>query len=135
MHKKMNAWKQAVALVTRTYRATEAFPRREMFGLTSQMRRAAVSIPSNIAEGAAHGSPREYIRFLRIATGSVSELETQYVVAEQLGYINCNLLADILREVESVKKLLFGVIRSQKAKLNPAKSEVGVEIESPVEVE
>jgi four helix bundle protein len=133
MHKKMNAWKQAVALVTRTYRATDAFPKREMFGLTSQMRRAAVSIPSNIAEGAAHGSPREYIRFLRIATGSVSELETQYVVAEQLGFINCNLLADILTEVESVKKLLFGVIRSQKAKLDPAKSEV--EIESPVEVE
>lgn len=117
MHKQMNTWKQAVALVTRTYRATEAFPKKEMFGLTSQMRRAAVSIPSNIAEGAAHGGPREYIRFLRIATGSVSELETQFIVAEQLGFINSNLLADILKEIESVKKLLFGVIRNQKTKL------------------
>ncbi len=87
-HVRMDVWQDAVALVHRVYDISRDFPVDERFGLTSQVRRAAVSVPSNIAEGAARGSDREFLRFLYIARGSLAELETQLIIAVELGYMN-----------------------------------------------
>lgn len=87
-HIRMDVWKDAVALVHQVYEFSAAFPQDERFGLISQMRRSAISVPSNIAEGAARGSDKDFLRFLYIARGSLAELETQIIIATQLGYIN-----------------------------------------------
>lgn len=86
-HYKLEAWKLSRALVLNIYKLTQTFPREEMFGLTAQIRRAAISIPSNIAEGAARTGAKEFAQFLNIARGSLSELETQLLIAADLGYI------------------------------------------------
>lgn len=85
-HHQLDAWKESMKLVKMIYHVTAGFPKEELYGLTSQMRRAAVSIPSNIAEGAARNSNRELLQFLIIARGSLSELETQLLIAKDLGY-------------------------------------------------
>ena len=89
-HHDLDAWKLSRELVKRVYLLTQTFPRLELFGLTIQMRRAAVSIPSNIAEGAARSGRREFAQFLNIARGSLSELETQLLIASDLAYINAD---------------------------------------------
>ena len=89
------------------YRATQSFPKEELYGLTSQLRRSAVSIPSNIAEGAARRGPREFSQFLNIAMGSISELETQLLIAVDLGYLPSDAPAFAL--VERVSKLVHGL--------------------------
>jgi four helix bundle protein len=86
-HYKLEAWKEAMALVSTIYRVTQEFPKNEIFGLTSQLRRAAVSVPSNIAEGAARRGSKEFAQFLNIAIGSISEIETQLLIAVDLGYL------------------------------------------------
>lgn len=86
-HQELRVWQQTMDLVEQVYAFTKTFPDDEKFGLTSQMRRSAVSIPSNIAEGAARGSTQEFIRFLHISQGSLSELETQLLIAQRLNYI------------------------------------------------
>ncbi|MFZ5655480.1 MAG: four helix bundle protein [Pseudomonadota bacterium] len=83
-HQRLDVWRDAMALVEATYRLTEHFPSTERFGLTMQLRRSAVSVPSNIAEGVARRSTAEYLRFLSIARGSLSELDTQMQIAERL---------------------------------------------------
>jgi len=85
-HYKLEAWKRARELVLNVYKLTRTFPREEMFGLAAQIRRAAVSVPSNIAEGAAREGEREFAQYLNIARGSLSELETQLLIATDLGY-------------------------------------------------
>jgi four helix bundle protein len=87
-HRDLEAWKRSMTLVQEIYSITGSFPNHELFGLTNQMRRAGVSIPSNIAEGAARNSKKEFIQFLYIAIGSLSEVETQILIAKGLGYIN-----------------------------------------------
>ena len=84
----LEIWKKGIDLVTEVYRKTGSFPKGEVYGLVSQMRRAAVSYPSNIAEGAARKSKKEYIYFVYIALGSLSELDTQLIISENLGYIS-----------------------------------------------
>ncbi len=86
-HYNLEAWKEAMSLVKAVYQVTQAFPKDEMFGLTAQMRRAAVSVPSNLAEGAARTGRKEFAQFLSIARGSLSELETQLLIAIELGYV------------------------------------------------
>ena len=85
-HKDLDVWKKGMELVERVYSMSRAFPDSERFGLTSQIRRAAVSIPSNISEGAARKSDKELLQFLSIAIGSLAELETQYLIAIRLGF-------------------------------------------------
>lgn len=121
-HTGLNFYKLSLTLVERTYRITRDFPPSERFGLISQMQRAAVSVPSNIAEGAAHGNGKEYLKYLRISAGSLSELDTQYTICERLGYINANVASDIANEILDIRKQLFGFIRKQREKLETGKS-------------
>lgn len=85
-HRELHAWQEAMALARAVYRITSGFPKEELYSLTSQMRRAAVSVPSNIAEGAGRGTDREFRQFLPIARGSLSELETEWLLAKDFGY-------------------------------------------------
>jgi four helix bundle protein len=87
-HHDLRAWQLAIGLVKETYALTSTFPKDEIYTLTSQMRRAAISIPSNIAEGAARLGTKEFVQFLGISRGSLSELETQLHIARQLGYVS-----------------------------------------------
>jgi four helix bundle protein len=105
-HKDLDLWKKSMDLVETIYKLTQVFPDSEKFGLTSQMRRAAVSIPSNIAEGAARKGDKELIHFLHIALGSLSELETQYLIAIRLAFIKNE--ETIEEQMIDVKKLLLG---------------------------
>jgi four helix bundle protein len=95
-HERLDVWRDAMDLVEMIYRLTAAFPQEERFGLTAQLRRSAVSIPSNIAEGAARRSTPEYLRFLSIARGSLSEASTQLQIARRLDYIDAIAEADEL---------------------------------------
>jgi four helix bundle protein len=99
-----------MALVKRVYEVTRTFPREEIYGLTAQMRRSAVSIPSNLAEGAARTGRKEFAQFLSIAKGSLSELETQLLISADLGYLDKN--HEIFQSVEEVSRLLAGLHRS-----------------------
>ena len=114
------AWQKSVALVTGVYQRTRVFPKEEMYGLVSQMRRAAVSIPSNVAEGFGRHSTNEYVRFLQISMGSLFELETQLEIAQNLGYLEpkqYEALEEDCREVERIlSALIQGVKRSQASK-------------------
>ncbi len=87
-HRDLNVWKESIKLVKKAYTLSADFPTSEQFGLTSQFRRAVVSIPSNIAEGCGRNSDKELIRFCWIAMGSLSEVDTQLVIAKELGYVN-----------------------------------------------
>ena len=109
-HHKLEAWKISRGLVKDVYLLTQKFPKEEMFGLVSQMRRAAVSIPSNIAEGAARTGDREFAQFLNVARGSLSELETQLLIASDLGYITSN--DPIFDVVDQVSRLVTGLHKS-----------------------
>jgi len=110
-HKDLEIWQRGIDFVSRIYQATKRFPRDEEYGLKSQMRRAAVSYPSNIAEGAARSSKKEYIRFLYVALGSLSELETQLLIAERLGYIKATNLLD---EATTLRRMTLNLIRYMK---------------------
>lgn len=108
-HTNLEAWKKAMDFVVDVYRATDAFPKEERFGLTSQIRRAAVSIPANIAEGAARQSKREFVRFLSIAQGSASELETELVIGQRLGYIKDNVVIELSNALDVIGRLIMGL--------------------------
>lgn len=108
----MDVWKDAMLLVTHVYQLTATFPGSERFGLTGQMRRAAISVPSNIAEGAARGSRADFIRFLYIARGSLSELDTQLMLAVQLNYTTENY--HVTQLINKVFALLGGLIKHLK---------------------
>jgi len=110
-HKDLDVWKEAMQLVKEVYRWSAALPREEIYGLTAQIRRAAVSIPSNIAEGAARDSRKEFLQFLYIALGSLSELETQILLARDLFSLEGEKISI---QVETLRKLLLGLIRSLK---------------------
>jgi four helix bundle protein len=98
-----------MTLVQNTYKLTAEFPKEEVYGLTSQMRRSAISVPSNIAEGAARNGWKEFHYFLPVARGSLSELEPQLQIAERLGYVKQHILAD---NIDTVFSLLGGLMKS-----------------------
>lgn len=104
-HKNLDVWRESITLVKEIYTLTKSFPKDEMYGLTSQMRRCAVSIPSNIAEGSARNYDKEFIQFLYISLGSLSELETEVIISQEIGYIN---KMDLVL-LEKVRKLLLGL--------------------------
>lgn len=112
-HKDLDVWKLGIDMVKDIYLLTKKLPRDEQYGLISQMRRCAVSIPSNIAEGAARSSNKEYIQFLYISLGSLSELETQLILVKELNYLND---LDVLMKLELIRKKLLNLIRYLKRK-------------------
>jgi len=114
-HKKLDLWKLAMEVVTDVYRVTEFFPTKESFGLISQIRRAAVSVPSNIAEGAARQTKKEFTQFLYIARGSLSELDTQLDLAMRLAFLNQRDLSLLDEKMERVDKMINGLILKKKA--------------------
>jgi four helix bundle protein len=116
-HKKLDVWSESIALATHIYQVTEKFPKTEIYGLTSQMRRAVVSIPSNIAEGAARASSKEFNQFLYIAGGSLSELDTQIEIAHKLLFLTDEQKQEINIKIESISKKLAGLINHVKRKL------------------
>ena len=113
-HKDLDVWKEAIDMVTNIYRLTAEYPDSEKFGLVSQMRRAAVSVPSNIAEGAARGTNKEYVHFLNISLGSLSELETQVLISQNLEYLEP---AKILKELELIRAKLYKLRNYLKTKI------------------
>jgi four helix bundle protein len=98
--------------VADVYSATERFPPRERFSLTDQIRRAAVSVPSNIAEGQAHFSKREFLHFLRHSRGSLAELETQLLLARRLNYLSDEPVQKLLNQIDELGRIMSGLIRS-----------------------
>jgi len=113
-HRKLRVWQAAVELVESIYQVTAAFPREEAFGLTGQMRRAAVSVPANIAEGAARNSTKELLHFLSVASGSLSELDTHLEIAGRLGYVVD--VTSIREKADGVFALLVGLAASLRRK-------------------
>jgi len=113
-YKDLVVWQKSMALVTEVYRASQEFPKEELFGLTSQTRRAAVSVPSNIAEGHARTSKKEFQYFLSNARGSLAELETQLTIAHQLAYINATAINQLLDRLGEVGRILSGLLSSLK---------------------
>ena len=115
-HRKLDVWKKSMMLTGEVYRVTALFPKAEEYGLMSQMRRAAVSIPSNLAEGAGRKGTKEFKQFLNIAQGSISELDTQIELAHMLGYIEASRHAELNAELTDISKMLYGLSRSINSK-------------------
>lgn len=111
-HEQLESWSTAIDLVEAVYRATAKYPVAERYGLASQARRAAISIPANIAEGAARGSRVDYVRFLRIARASLAELETHVLISRRLGFLDDPTSQNLGESLREVARLLNGQIRS-----------------------
>ena len=115
-HKDLDVYKLSLDLVEDIYKLTKSFPSSENFGLTSQLRRAAVSLPSNIAEGASRASTKDFIRFLNISAGSLAEIETQLVIAERIGYITFK--DDLKNNITTIRKMIYRLKQSLNKKVN-----------------
>lgn len=113
-YKDLVVWQKAIDFATWIYSLTSRFPKEELYGIVPQMRRAAVSIPSNIAEGQSRQHKTEFIQFLSIAKGSLAELETQLLIASKLGYINDKDLKEGSDRVDDISKLLYALMRKLK---------------------
>jgi len=111
-YKELKVWQKSYQLCLEVYRVTKGFPKEELYGLTSQMRRAAMSIPCNIAEGYGRKTTPEYIRFLYIAYGSTCELETQTLLAGDLGYIKNDRIFELQSDIGEVERMLKALIKS-----------------------
>jgi|SRR5690606_33497062 len=116
-HKDLEVWQKAMAFVTDVYYQTGNFPKEEMYGLVSQLRRSAISIPSNIAEGAARQSNKEYIQFLYVALGSLMEVDTQLSIANNLNFLTDETLIELQGKSDEIGKMLNGLIKYRKSKL------------------
>lgn len=110
-YKDLVVWKRAIETTLLVYQTTSFFPKTEQYGLVSQMRRAAISICSNIAEGKSRSTAKDYVQFLRIANGSAVELETQLYLAEHLGFCKTEEYSKISSLLEEVRKMLHGLIK------------------------
>lgn len=113
--RELYVWKKSMSLVTEVYRATKTFPDTEKFGLTSQIRRSAVSIPSNISEGYGRGSLKEYIRFLHISISSLFELQTQLEISFNLEFIEKSKFTILFDSSKEIERMLSSLIRSLKS--------------------
>ena len=114
-HRDLDVWKEGMDLVVRVYKLLEEFPKNEQYGLVGQIKRSSISIPSNIAEGAARHSSKEFLQYLHIALGSAAELETHLIISEKLGFLKENGIFD---ELEKVKSKILGLIRYLRKKKN-----------------
>jgi len=110
----LEVWKSSIALVKEIYQATTRFPSSEIYGLTNQIRRAAVSIPSNIAEGQGRISPKEFRQFLSISIGSLAEVETQLIIAKEINYLAPEELNPFLIKIDHIRKMAKALLNSIK---------------------
>jgi len=110
--KKLKVWQYGIEVVVDVYRSSQEFPKEEVYGLTSQMRRAAVSVPSNIAEGAGRNSDKDFSRFLDISLGSSFELETQLIIANKLEFLPNDKFDELAKKVQDEQKMITGLRRS-----------------------
>lgn len=111
-HRELKVWQISIDLVETVYRLSRGWPNHELYGLVSQARRASVSVPANIAEGAGRRSTGEFIQFVGIARGSLAELETLLVLAGRLGYLEADPLEHLLADVSEVGRMLTGLMQS-----------------------
>jgi len=105
--RELNIWKEAMEVATKMYSITADFPAEEKFGITNQIRRAAVSIASNIAEGAGRNSDKSFVQFLAIAFGSANELITQLLISNRLGYLSQSVLDEVIKDIDRIQKMNF----------------------------
>jgi four helix bundle protein len=110
-YRELDVWKKGIELVKETYKLTEKFPEREKYGLVAQMRRSAISIPSNIAEGFRRYHNKEYRQFLYVSLGSCAELETQVTIAKQLEYIRESEEADLLEVLDHIGRMITNLLK------------------------
>lgn len=103
-------WQKSIALVTKVYKSTSLFPKEELYGLTSQIRRASISVPSNIAEGYGRKTNKEFIRFLRISMGSLFEIQTQLEIAKNINFINKEVYLDLYEDSREIERMLSSLI-------------------------
>ena len=115
----LKVWRLGIGIAESVYRLTAMFPKHELYGRSSQMQRAAVSVPSNIAEGSSRDSTREYLRHLSIAVGSLAELETQLIIALRLEYCAVEQQEVLSARIKEIGRMLSGLQRSLRAKLDP----------------
>ncbi len=111
-HRDLNVWKKSIDLVTSIYKHTANYPKEEVYGLTNQIRRCAVSIPSNIAEGSARTTGKDFSRFLSIALGSLAELETQLIISINLNYLSEKVVEELMFELISIRRMTLGLRKS-----------------------
>ena len=111
-HKELNVWKDSIDLVVEVYRITKLFPKEELYGIVSQIRRSAVSVPANISEGSARNYTKEFIRFLRIAQASLSELETLIQISSRLNFLNEDNYQSLQGKIFKINAQLSGLIKS-----------------------
>ena len=117
-HKDLDVWKLSIDFVTEIYALTMRFPKEEQFGLTNQIRRASVSVPSNIAEGAGRRSDKEFLQFLYISLGSVQEIDTQILISLNLNYLTKSEYEILRIKLDQISKMLSGLIKSVKERQN-----------------
>ena len=115
--KQLTVWRKSIDLAELIYIETENFPKHEQYGICSQMRRAGISVPSNIAEGEAHRSHKDFIRFLRMARGSIAELQTQAVIAGRRNYLTREQVRRIWRAADEINKMINGLIAANEKQL------------------
>lgn len=112
--RKLSIWNRSIELATNTYKISSSFPKSEIYSLTSQMRRSAVSIGSNIAEGAGRQSNKEFAKYLRIAYGSACELETQVIIAKNLSYLTAINFSDFVKELHEIQKMIYSLEKNKR---------------------
>jgi len=115
-YKRLNAWHKALDLVVQVYRVTAIFPTEERYGLVQQMRRAAVSVPANLAEGSSRSSTKDYLRFVEIATGSLYEVRTYIELATRLGYLTVDEAHTVDSAADEIAAMLYKLVRSLETK-------------------
>jgi four helix bundle protein len=117
-YKQLIVWQRSMDLAADIYRWTSSLPKHELYGLSSQLQRSAVSIPANIAEGHGRSTTKEYLRFLSIARGSLAELETELLLAKRIGYGDSNAAEKLFKQIEEISRLLRGLQKALREKLN-----------------
>ncbi len=119
VHKDLIVWQRSIRFVTKIYDTTKCFPKEELYGITNQLRRAAVSVPSNIAEGAARQSNKDYIRLLYFSLSSLMEVDTQLLISYNLEYLGKEKFEYLKKELTEIAKMLSGLINFRKSKKTP----------------
>lgn len=114
-HRDQYIWQRSLLLSIACYKVTQLFPKSELYGLTSQIRRCSVSVPSNIAEGYGRSGTKEYMRFLHIALGSLRELDTQLLIAKEIGLVSIEDLTPVMKEVDEMLRILVSTLRKLEA--------------------